>query len=383
MGLSAIHFAGHDAHGRSERHVGTASSRRRPLLTVIPMKSTLRAGLRHAPCGGFRATSARWAAAALLAAASIGPAPAANRPEPESVDFYVVGGALRGLGENTWTAQTGFIYSPTTTPWGIGFVYTNDGHLTNNHRDGFALQGWYAWDLSDRLELQAGMGPYANMNNTTLNRGRENRFRVGLFTTVALKWHPFESGWYLRSQLTNTLVPGSFNSNAILFGAGYDFISTSDIERPTRLKADLSVWSGASRTTQLGAQQTSGAVQIEAQYILDQPSAWWQPAAYSVAFLSEGDTGLIHRRGFPLQAWWRTPPDTFTFSFGLGPYIAYDTYRETPLTAMGILSIRAAYKVLDMPSSSIEAAFMYTRVASFYHRDQDIFMLGVRLNAKR
>jgi hypothetical protein len=383
MGLPAIHFAGHHAHGLFERHVGTVSSRPLPPLTVIAMKSTLRACLRHARRSCFRTTSARWVVASLLSAASIGPALAANRPERESVDFYVVGGALRGLGETTWTAQTGFIYSPTTTPWGIGFVYTNDGHLTNNHRDGFAVQGWYVWPVSDRLEIQAGSGPYANMNNTTLSRGRENRFRVGLFTTLALKWHPFESGWYLRSQVTNTWVPGSFNSNAILFGAGYDFISTSDVKWPTRLKADISVWGGTSRTTQLGGQQTSGAVQIEAQYILDQPSAWWQPAAYSVAFLSEGDTGLVHRRGFPLQAWWRTPPDTITFSFGIGPYIAYDTYRDTPLTAMGILSIRAACKVLDMPSSAIEAAFMYTRVASFYHKDQDIFMLGVRLNAKR
>lgn len=308
---------------------------------------------------------------------------AADRPEPESVDFFIVGGALHGRSETTFTAQSGFIYSPTSTPWGIGFVYTNDGHLTNNHRDGFAVQGWYTWPLSDRLEFQAGTGPYASMNNTTLNGIRENQFRVGLFSSVALKWRPFDTGWYLRSQLTNTLVPGSFNSNAILFGAGYDFVSTSELERSSKLKADVSFWGGTSRTTQLGSQRSGGAVQLEAQYILEEPAGWWQPSAYSVAFLSEGDTGLIHRQGVPIQAWWRTPPDTFTFSFGAGPYIAYDTYRDQRLATMGILSIRAAYKVIDMPASTIEAAFMYTRIASFYNKDQDIFMLGVRLNAKR
>jgi hypothetical protein len=350
---------------------------------VIAMQTTLRASLRHARHALTRPPFSRLSAACLLVAASIGPVLGADPPVPEAVDFYVVGGGLRGRGETTWTAQTGFIYRPTPTPWGIGFVYTNDGHLENNHRDGFAVQGWYTWPLADRLEVQAGTGPYASMNNTTQNGIRENVFRVGLFTTVALKWHPFDTGWYLRSQLTNTLVPGSFNSNAVLFGAGYDFISTTELERSNRLKADVSFWGGTSRTTQLGAQKSGGAVQIEAQYILDQPVAWWQPAAYSVAFLSEGDTGLIHRQGVPLQAWWRTPPDTFTFSFGAGPYIAYDTYRDQPLTAMGILSIRAAYKVIDMPSSTIEVAGMYTRVASFYNKDQDIFMLGVRLNAKR
>jgi len=347
------------------------------------MKTTLHACLRHARHSPACPTSVRWATASLLAAVSIGSALAADPPEPESVDFYVIGGALHGRSETTWTAQTGFIYSPTSTPWGIGFVYTNDGHLTNNHRDGFAVQGWYTKPLSDRLEFQVGTGPYASMNNTTENGIRENVFRVGLFTSVALKWHPFDTGWYLRSQLTNTLVPGSFNSNAILFGAGYDFVSTSELDRSTKLKADISVWGGTSRTTQLGSQKSGGAVQLEAQYILEQPEAWWQPAAYSVAFLSEGDTGLVHRQGVPIQAWWRTPPDTFTFSFGIGPYVAYDTYRDKRLNAMGILSIRAAYKVLETSASTVEAAFMYTRVASFYNKDQDIFMLGVRLNAKR
>jgi len=319
----------------------------------------------------------------LLAAATPAAAVAAEGHERESVDFYVVGGALRGLSETTWTAQSGFIYRPTSTPWGIGFVYTNDGHLDNNHRDGFAVQGWYTKPLADRLEFQAGTGPYASMNNTTLNGIRENQFRVGLFTTVALKWRPFGDGWYLRSQLTNTLVPGSFNSNAILFGVGHDFIASTELGTPNRLLADVSVWGGTSRTTQLGNQRSGGAVQLEAQYIVENPVEWWMPSAYSIAFLSEGDTGLIHRRGVPLQAWWRSAPDTFTFGFGVGPYIAYDTYRDTRLNAMGILSLRIGYKVLETTSSVVEAGFMYTRVASFYNKDQDIFMLGLRLNAKR
>ena len=81
------------------------------------MHTTLRAFLRRARASLPGRPYSRFSAACLLAAASIGPVLAADPPAPEAVDFYVVGGGLRGRGENTWTAQTGFIYSPTSTPW--------------------------------------------------------------------------------------------------------------------------------------------------------------------------------------------------------------------------------------------------------------------------
>ena len=38
---------------------------------------------------------------------------------------------------------------------------------------------------------------------------------------------------------------------------------------------------------------------------------------------------------------------------------------------MGILSLRATYKVMETHRHAVELGFMYTRVASFYNRDQD------------
>lgn len=67
------------------------------------------------------------------------------------------------------------------------------------------------------------------------------------------------------------------------------------------------------------------------------------------------------------------------FSFGAGPYVAYDGAREQQLNLTGILSLRAAYRFAETRRHTFEAGFMYTRVASFYNRDQDIFMLGLRL----
>jgi hypothetical protein len=322
----------------------------------------------------------RWLLLGLMAAAS------SARAEQVDVDFYIMGGVLRGRSETTWTAESGFIYKPTKN-FGLGFAYVNDGHLLNNHRDGAVAQGWYVHPLSDNFEVQVGTGPYASMNNTTIDGVRINQFKVGLFTSVALKWSVLENGWYLRSQFNNTWVPGSFNSNAVLVGVGRDFISLGQPDTSsTFLHGDFSIWGGPSRTTQLGDQRTAGAYQLEVQYLREdyEHRHWLAPAGYSVGFLSEGDTNLAHRSGVPIQFWYigdthsssNTPG--FFFSGGVGPYLAFDADREQKARFAGIVSFRVAYR---FPTASkrhcIEAGFMYSRVVSFYNRDQDIFMLGL------
>ena len=215
----------------------------------------------------------------LLLAASSAFAETATDDESETSDFYIVGGGLRALNDTTWTLESGFIYRPTESHFGLGFAYNNDGHLPNNHRDGLAAQIWYSHPFADEFEVQVGAGPYANMNNTNENGIRINKFEVGVMTSVALKWHAFPHGWYLRAQFNNTWVPGSFNSNALLFGAGRDFTTKDDSNSPTRLGADVSVWGGSSRTTQIGTQRSAAAYQLEAQYLAENRERWWHVAA--------------------------------------------------------------------------------------------------------
>lgn len=323
--------------------------------------------------------------AALLAlAACPRPAAAQASQQEEAVDFHMAIGALRGRGSSTWTAATGFIYRPADSRWGLGFVYVNDGHLPNNHRDGFAAQGWYAWRVGERVELQLGIGPYASMNNTEIDGRRFNEFRGGVLASGALKWHGLGNGWYLRTQFNATAMSHSFGTVALLLGIGHDFPARTAPRRrdPGRLRSDISVWTGISRTTTIGLQRNAGSALVETQFSPATEGAWWIPSAYSVGFLSEGDTFITDRKGIPVQAWWRTPRDRFVFSFGLGPYPAFDTRREPRLELLGILSLRAAMKVYESANVRFEAGVMFSRVASFYNRDQDIYLAGVRLYEK-
>jgi hypothetical protein len=288
--------------------------------------------------------------------------------ESERSDIFIQGGALRGRESTTWTYEGGFI-SKRSEHFGLGFAYLNEGHLLDNHRDGLAAQGWYLLPFGNDFEVQIGTGPYATMNNTTIDGTRENRFKLGLLSSVALKWHPTSDPWYLRAQYNNAWVPGSFYSNAVLLGVGRDFDYQGE-DYKGKLNTDVSFWGGSSRTTQIGVQNTAIAYELETKFHVDSSEHF----AWSVGLLSEGDTNLANRRGVPVRLWYDQPAtDRLTFSIGVGPYVAYDGINHRKLEVIGVGSLRVTFRVIGR----YEAGVMYTRVASFYNRDQDIVMIGL------
>ena len=283
-------------------------------------------------------------------------------------DIFLQGGGLRGLDSLTWTYEGGFI-SMRSDHFGIGFAYNNEGHLTDNHRDGLTAQGWYVQSLGDAFEVQLGTGPYATMNNTTVDGVRENRFKVGLLTSVALKWRPTKNPWYLRAQYNNAWVPGSFHSNALLFGVGRDFRYQED-DNDGKLNVDVSIWGGTSRTTQIGPQSTAIAYELETKSRFKGSEHF----AYSLGVLSEGNTNLTNRKGVPVQLWYdQSLTKRLTVSVGIGPYVSYDGLNNKKVEVIGIGSLRVSFLLIDR----YEIGLMYHRVASFSNRDQDIAMIGL------
>jgi hypothetical protein len=283
-------------------------------------------------------------------------------------DIYLQGGGLRGLESTTWTYEGGFI-SKRSDHFGIGFAYLNEGHLTDNHRDGLSAQGWFIQKMGDAFEFQLGTGPYAAMDNTTVDGVRQNEFKLGLLTSAALKWHPTKKPWYVRAQYNNAWVSNSFHSNAVLLGLGRDF-KFQDDDKEGNLGADLSIWGGTSRTTMVGPQNTAIAYELEAKSHFGQS----EHLGYSVSLLSEGDTNLTNRKGVPVQFWYDQPlTKRLTVSAGIGPYVSYDGLNNSKVEVIGIGSLRVSFLLIDR----YELGIMYHRVASFANRDQDIAMLGL------
>lgn len=282
-------------------------------------------------------------------------------------DVYVQGGSLQNNSTDapTWTLQGGF-FSNIGDKWGAGASYINEGHSDNHHRDGLALQGYYESSIGGTgLKYQIAAGPYISNNNTVIDGRRLNDFRIGIMTSVALKYY-LDQSWYMRLQY-NHIAMQTADSSSLLVGVGRDF----GYNQPTDLSDTdftIGVWTGTSRTTQIGAQQNATSYMVEGKRALS------KSLAYSVGYLHEGDTQLANRQGVFAQMWYEyRPTDRWIVGAGIGPYLAQDQRQtEGSNRAMMIGSIRATreYRMFDV-------GVAFNRVSSFYNRDQDLFMVGI------
>lgn len=283
-------------------------------------------------------------------------------------EVYFQGGGLKNADASnpTWTLQSGFI-SQVKDNLGVGFSYLNEGHSENNHRDGFAAQGWYTSRLSESVYYQLGAGPYISNNNTLEGQNRLNDFQIGLISSAALKYYIY-GDWYLRAQYNNILMLTT-TSNSVLFGVGKDFGNPEKYGQEVFDKSYLSVWTGSSRTTQIGTQEnaTPFMLDIKQQYNVSRIS-------FGGGLLYEGNTGLVDRTGMYFQGWYDyKPTETWTLSGGFGPYLAVDNKRSTEQTKLLMAgSIRAVKEFGDYFVGGT-----FTRITSFYNKDQDLFMVGV------
>lgn len=280
-------------------------------------------------------------------------------------DVFVEGGVLQGgpNHEMSRAGGAGFI-TDLGKHYGLGFRYLNEGHPGPNYaRDGFAVQGWYTQPITGNLDVQVGTGPYASMNNTTVDGQRGNDFRLGLLSSVALRWFPTASSWYVAAEYNNALVPGASMSNGVMLRVGNDFHHpTSNLTYNT----DVSLWAGYSRTTQIGPGHTTVAYELEGKRKLS------EHVSFSASLLSEGNSGLENRVGVTGKVWYDSRlSDRWTVSAGAGPYVYYDQVSGTEGVAAAF-SLRGMYAV----SKTLGAGLTYTRVASFSNHDQDIVGVG-------
>lgn len=271
-------------------------------------------------------------------------------------DTYIMFGGLTGMGEKTYAYQVGFDRN-FSEHFSVGATYYNEGHLPSDHRDGLALQGWYGLKLSRDLALKLGVGPYVSMDGNYTGTTETNDKGFGILSSVALKWYPSSSSWYLRAQYNNVLLVNGYSTNALLLGVGTDYEKRKgDLGTDT----EFGLWTGISRVT--NANSSNGlAFQIEGKRPIN------DYLAYSVAYLNEGS----NRQGVLGQLWLEGHSEKWNYGGGIGPYLAFDSAQSGPnLMAAG--SLRLTRNI----TKSTQVGFTYTRVISTYNRDSDIYMFG-------
>jgi hypothetical protein len=160
----------------------------------------------------------------------------------------------------------------------IDFVYYNEGHPDNNHRDGFAFQLVVTRKFGESLTAEVGAGPYTSMNTTTIGGVQYDSARRGMLYSAALLFPlpGVDPGTHVRLGFNHVWMRDTFQSNAIVLGIGRHFTDVPPF--PDTDFARSRLWLGASygssitsmsnthgaRGTILQAKQYGGAVLVRA-----------------------------------------------------------------------------------------------------------------------
>jgi hypothetical protein len=252
----------------------------------------------------------------------------------------------------------------------IDFVYYNEGHPDNNHRDGFALQATYARRLGSALTAELSIGPYSSMNTTTVDGVQINDASRGILYTAALRYSldRWARGAHLRLGFNHVWMR-EFKSNAVMLGIGRHFTDAppfrdSDIVRPLWIAASY----GTSQTTQAGRQAArSGTLEVK-----HYGGKW----ALSLKAVQEGDDQVVvDRRGVAAQFWFVQPiTEAWQISAGAGPYVAKNRRDNDSTGVHGLITVQFERNM----GEKTKAFFAFSRVKSYQQaNDRDVFHLGV------
>jgi hypothetical protein len=99
----------------------------------------------------------------------------------------------------------------------------------------------------------------------------------------------------------------------------------------------------------------------------------------SMSYVHEGDSRLVRRDGFGLQGWLGRAffNQRLSLGLGIGVYVAADEYKEADAggsrTIAGLITPSFSWRL----GRRALARISWNRMASSYHRDTDVFLLGV------
>ena len=254
----------------------------------------------------------------------------------------------------------------------LDYVYYNEGHPDNNHRDGYAAQMVYRQKLHPGFDLELGAGPYFSMNRSTINGTEKDDARLGGLVSVALltRLDQFSPGLSIRLAYNHALVPGAPSSDAFLVGIGKELgaahVSTADTAGGHGLW--LAALGGFAQTNQSGPGK-------RLTYALE-AKKYYGPWAASVSAIEEGDDGVrVNRHGIAAQGWYVQPiTEHWDISAGAGPYLAANQRESGDWRVNGLISLQVGRDL----GSSVRGFASFGRVVTFRNKnDADLMTVGV------
>ena len=277
--------------------------------------------------------------------------------------------------DKTYSFQIEYLRMVTETlAWSISLI--NEGHLSDDHRDGLTFQLWEKLSVTDHFFVKGGLGPYFFMDSKDLtNTHYRHEHGLGGVFSLGLEWDATEA-FSIQLRTNWIITNNAFNSNTLLLGFGFKTDSS-----PKSSQSEYKRWSGHQNavTPFIGFLSSNN-------NDTGNPIAWgleyrhdFRYASWSVLAMDEGDEDNFHRRGIATQLWFS---DSFcngrlVFGLALGPYVAQNVHRDR-LTGKdgtilaGIVTLGVSY--LLSPGWALR--FNWNRVITDYNRDTDVFLIG-------
>lgn len=254
----------------------------------------------------------------------------------------------------------------------IDFLYYNEGHPDNNHRDGFALQATYHRKIMGGLSAELSAGPYSSMNTTTINGVQINDASRGMLYSAALRyslghWAP---GAHLRLGFNQVWMRNTHGSSAVMLGIGRHFTDVPAFADTDVLRGR--VWLAAS----YGTSQTNQALRQAGRSGTLEAKQYEGKWAMSLKAVFEGDDQVqVDRRGVAAQLWFVQPiTAAWQICAGAGPYVAQNRRDNNNTGVHGIVTMQFERNM----GQRNKAFFAFSRVKSFQQtNDRDVFHLGV------
>jgi hypothetical protein len=153
---------------------------------------------------------------------------ALTTPNCQADELSVYAGALKPEPNDTDTYSWQLEYRrPLFDDFAASFSWLNEGHITNHHRDGQAIQGWWRSKPMENihgLSFDLGIGPYRyyDTSRPIADERYQNLHGWGVLASAGANYR-FDDHWIASLRINQVDAHGSFDTTALLAGVGYNF----------------------------------------------------------------------------------------------------------------------------------------------------------------
>ncbi len=261
--------------------------------------------------------------------------------------------------------------------FGASASWINEGHFSENERDGAAAQFWWhvpSW--REGVGLNLGLGPYVYFDTqpSTSIRGYHDLHGAGAVVSASLTAR-VRGPFYLQLRANEIMTDGNPGTVGVLLGVGYRFDGA-----PGRVPAAGTTAVGPGSTLELfGGQAITNTLSTRTYPILGLDYrldvARW--AAWSATWFDDPDAAPgLHDRA-ATQFWLRdSPVDSLTFSLGLGPYLQLGdegSGASAPARVSGLSGLRVDWQW----ATRVSLIATWYRLFTQDDRDRDLITLGL------